>query len=126
MHGLGHGVGLAVHDPDISQTHGRFAPGSAVTIEPGVYVRADAFDYLPDTPGNRAMIQRLRPALLRYRNIGVRIEDVFIFDERGVERVSAAAPREIDEIEALMREGGLGDGTRRGDIIEWFRGTRGR
>jgi Xaa-Pro aminopeptidase len=126
MHGLGHGVGLAVHDPDISQTHGRFAPGSAVTIEPGVYVRADALDYLPDTPGNRAMIQRLRPALLRYRNIGVRIEDVFIFDERGVERVSAAAPREIDEIEALMREGGLGDVTRRGDIIEWFRGTRGR
>lgn len=126
MHGLGHGVGLAVHDPDISQTQGRFGPGSAVTIEPGIYVRADAFDYLPDTPANRAMIQRLRPALERYRNIGVRIEDVFIFDENGVERVSAAAPQEIEEIEALMREPGLGEAGRRGDIVEWFRGNRGR
>jgi Xaa-Pro aminopeptidase len=126
MHGLGHGVGLAVHDPDISQTAQGFGPGSAVTIEPGIYVRADAFDYLPDTPGNRAMIQRLRPALERYRNIGVRIEDVFIFGESGVEHASAAAPREIDEIEALMREPGLGDASRRGDIVEWFRGSRGR
>lgn len=126
MHGLGHGVGLAVHDPDISQTQGAFAPGSAVTIEPGLYIRADAFDYLPDTPANRAMVQRLRPALQRYRNIGVRIEDVFIFDERGVERVSAAAPREIEEIEALMRESGIGQAGRRGDIVDWFRGNRGR
>jgi Xaa-Pro aminopeptidase len=126
MHGLGHGVGLAVHDPDISQTQGRFGPGSAVTIEPGIYVRADALDYLPDTPDNRAMIRRLRPALERYRNIGVRIEDVFIFDENGVEHVSAPAPREVLEIEALMREPGLGDTSRRGDIVEWFRGNRGR
>ena len=126
MHGLGHGVGLAVHDPDISQTHGRFAPGSAVTIEPGIYVRGDVFDYLPDTPGNRAMIQRLRPALERYRDIGVRIEDVFIFDANGVERVSAAAPREIAEIEVLMRERGLDEASRRAAIVDWFRGNRGR
>ncbi|MBR9989646.1 MAG: aminopeptidase P N-terminal domain-containing protein [Gemmatimonadetes bacterium] len=126
MHGLGHGVGLAVHDPDISQTRGSFAPGSAVTIEPGIYVRSDVFDYLPDTPANRAMIQRLRPAAERYRNIGVRIEDVYIFDGNGVERVSAAAPQEIDEIEALMREPGLDDASRRGDMVDWFRGNRGR
>jgi Xaa-Pro aminopeptidase len=126
MHGLGHGVGLAVHDPDISQTQGTFGPGSAVTIEPGIYVRGDAFDYLPDTPANRALIERLRPALEQYRNIGVRIEDVFIFDADGVERVSAAAPQEIDEIEALMREGGLGETSRRGDMVDWFRGNRGR
>ena len=126
MHGLGHGVGLAVHDPDISQTQGMFGPGSAVTIEPGLYIRADAFDYLADTEANRAMIQRLRPALEKYRNIGVRIEDVFIFDERGVERVSSAAPREIAEIEALMREPGLGDASRLDGIVEWFRGNRGR
>jgi Xaa-Pro aminopeptidase len=101
MHGLGHGVGLEVHDPDIS-TNAGFQPGSAVTIEPGIYVRADAFDYLPDTPDNRAMIQRLRPQLTRYANTGVRIEDVYIFDENGVERASRGAPREIAEIEALM------------------------
>jgi Xaa-Pro aminopeptidase len=126
MHGLGHGVGLAVHDPDVSQTPAGFGPGSAVTIEPGVYVRSDAFDHLTDTPANRAMIQRLRPALEQYRDIGVRIEDVFIFDARGVERVSAGAPREIDDIEALMREPGMDAATRRGEIVEWFRQTRGR
>jgi Xaa-Pro aminopeptidase len=126
MHGLGHGVGLAVHDPDVSQMAGGFAPGSAVTIEPGVYIRADAFDHLTDTPSNRAMMERLRPALERYRNIGVRIEDVFVFDERGVERVSAAAPREIAEIEALMREQSATAVTRRAEIIDWFRRTRGR
>ncbi|HEX6308776.1 MAG TPA: aminopeptidase P N-terminal domain-containing protein [Longimicrobiales bacterium] len=125
MHGLGHGVGLAVHDPDISNGENGFQPGSAVTIEPGIYVRADVFDHLPDTPVNRTMISRLRAAVETYRDIGVRIEDVFIFDERGVERVSAAAPQEIEEIEALMRESGIGE-TRRGDIVEWFRGTRGR
>jgi Xaa-Pro aminopeptidase len=126
MHGLGHGVGLAVHDPDVSQTPSGFRPGSAVTIEPGIYVRGDALDHLLDTPANRAMIQRLRPVLERYRDIGVRIEDVFIFDDRGIERVSAGAPREIDEIEALMREPGLGELRRHGDIVEWYRRNMGR
>jgi Xaa-Pro aminopeptidase len=125
MHGLGHGVGLAVHDPDISYTQG-FGPGSAVTIEPGIYVRADVFDHLADTDANRAMVQRLGPVALRYRNIGVRVEDVYIFGDGGVERASAGAPREIEEIEALMRERGLGDLDRRGEIVEWFRRTQGR
>jgi Xaa-Pro aminopeptidase len=126
MHGLGHGVGLAVHDPDISQTPGGFRPGSAVTIEPGIYIRPEVLDDLLDTPANRAMLERLRPVAARYANIGIRIEDVYIFDDRGVERVSAGAPREIDEIEALMREPGLGQTGRRGDIVEWFRRTQGR
>lgn len=126
MHGLGHGVGLAVHDPDVSTTPGGFRRGSAVTIEPGIYVRSDVFDHLPDTPANRALIERLRPAHQRYRNIGVRIEDVYIFDERGVERASAGVPREIAEIEALMRETGMGAATRRPELVEWYRGNQGR
>lgn len=125
MHGLGHGVGLAVHDPDISALAG-FQPGSAVTIEPGIYVRADAFEHLPDTPGNRAMIERLRPAQRRFADIGVRIEDIYIFDDAGVERVSRGVPREIDEIEALMREPSFADVDRRSEIVEWYRFNRGR
>jgi Xaa-Pro aminopeptidase len=125
IHGLGHGVGLAVHDPDISELEG-FQPGSAVTIEPGIYVRADTFDYLPDTPANRAMAERLGPAFRRFVGTGVRIEDVYIFDDSGVERASAAAPREIDEIEALMREASFADGSRRADIVEWYRINQGR
>jgi Xaa-Pro aminopeptidase len=127
MHGLGHGVGLAVHDPDVSQTRGSFAPGSVVTIEPGIYVRADAFDHLSDSPANRAMIARLKAAHERYANIGVRIEDVFIIRDDGtLEMASAAAPREIAEIEALMRETGLGGPGRRGDIVDWYRANGGR
>lgn len=126
MHGLGHGVGLAVHDPDVSQTEGSFQFGSVVTIEPGLYIRGDAFDYLPDTEANRAMIARLRPVHQRYRDIGVRIEDVFILTPSGVERPSSPAPREVAEIEALMAQPGLGEAGRLGDIVEWFRGNQGR
>jgi Xaa-Pro aminopeptidase len=122
MHGLGHGVGLDVHDPDISYFEA-FEPGSAFTIEPGVYVRSDVFDFLRDAPENRAMIERLRPTLERYRDIGVRIEDVYIVTEQGVERASEGAPREIDEIEALMAERGLGQERRRPEVVEWYRQT---
>jgi Xaa-Pro aminopeptidase len=125
MHGLGHGVGLDVHDPDIS-TYDSFQPGSAFTIEPGIYVRADALDFLRDSPENRAMIARLRPALDRYRDVGVRIEDVYIVTEQGVERVSAGVPREIAEIEALMAQPGLGQLERRPEVVEWYRATEPR
>ncbi len=52
MHGLGHGIGLEVHDPDQYYFTGKVAPGSAFTIEPGVYVRANLLDILPKTPRN--------------------------------------------------------------------------
>lgn len=121
MHGLGHGVGMAVHDPDLS-AFGGFEPGTAISIEPGIYIRSDALDFLPETPGNRAFLQRIRPVHQRYSDIGVRIEDIFILDDRGVERVSAAAPREIDEIEALMQEE-AGPGARRPEMVDWYRDT---
>jgi Xaa-Pro aminopeptidase len=121
MHGLGHGIGLDVHDPEISYTAG-FQPGSVFTIEPGVYVRADALDFLPDTPENRQMADRLRPVVQCYRNIGIRIEDDYIVTGSGVERVSAGLPREIAEIEALMAQPRL-DPERRPEIVEWYRAT---
>jgi Xaa-Pro aminopeptidase len=123
MHGLGHGVGLDVHDPDVYLTYGTFQRGSAFTIEPGIYVRGDVFDFLPDTPGNRAMIQRRRAVVERYRDIGVRIEDVYFLTDTGIERISAGVPREIAEVEALMRERGLGEQLRRPEVVEWYRAT---
>jgi len=125
MHGLGHGIGLQVHDPDISY-YEPFQPGSAVTIEPGIYVRSDVFDYLPDVPANREMVERLRPAFERYRDIGVRLEDDYIFDENGVERATAGVPREIDEVEALMRESSPLAERRRPEVVEWYRETEPR
>jgi len=78
------------------------AEGSAFTIEPGIYVRAGLLETLPDTPRNRALIAKIRPAVEKYRNVGIRIEDDYIVTDKGVEWISRA-PREIAEIEALMR-----------------------
>ncbi|MGI9076869.1 MAG: aminopeptidase P N-terminal domain-containing protein [Gemmatimonadaceae bacterium] len=96
MHGLGHGIGLEVHDP---QSGAQIAAGDAFTIEPGIYVRSDVLGVIPDTPRNRAMRQKLQPAVEKYRNIGVRIEDDYIVTDKGVEWISRA-PRELPEIEA--------------------------
>jgi Xaa-Pro aminopeptidase len=59
-------------------------------------------DQLADTPRNRAFIAAVRAAFDRYRNIGVRIEDDYVVTASGLEWLSRA-PREIAEIEALMR-----------------------
>jgi Xaa-Pro aminopeptidase len=122
MHGMGHGIGLDVHDPEASY-YGPTIPGSVFTMEPGVYIRADALDYLPDTPENRAMAHRLGPALERYADIGVRIEDNYLVTADGFERLSAGVPREVAEVEALMREAGRVGAPRIPEVLEWYRKT---
>ena len=75
IHGITHGIGLAVHDPlQGSPGDGTFKIGDAFTIEPGIYVGTRALDVLPDTPKNRAFIARVRATVLKYQNTGVRIE----------------------------------------------------
>ena len=102
IHGISHGLGLAVHDPAQFYSGDRtFKPGDAFTIEPGIYIDSRMLDALPDTPKNRAFIAKVRPAVARYEHAGVRIEDDYVVTDRGTERISTA-PREIDEIEALM------------------------
>jgi Xaa-Pro aminopeptidase len=124
MHGLGHGIGLDVHDPD-QYDWSRIEPGSAFTIEPGIYVRGNLLEILPDTPRNRALIARIRPAVERYRNVGVRIEDDYIATDRGVEWVSRA-PRELADVEALLaRPRTDGVTSRDGAKVEWYRATAG-
>jgi Xaa-Pro aminopeptidase len=87
MHRTGHWLGLDVHDAGEYGAEGRWttlAPGMVLTVEPGLYVR----------PAQDVAEQ--------FWNIGVRIEDDALVTESGCEILTAAAPKAITEIEALM------------------------
>jgi len=74
-HGLGHHVGLDVHDatdPDLT-----LAPGQIVTIEPGLYIPEE--------------------------NLGIRIEDIIVITADGARVLSAALPKTPADIERAMR-----------------------
>jgi Xaa-Pro aminopeptidase len=102
IHGISHGLGLAVHDPaQFYYDKHTFQQGDAFTIEPGIYIGTSMLDQLPDTPRNRAFIAKVKPVVQRYENTGVRVEDDYVITEKGLERISSA-PREIADIEALM------------------------
>jgi Xaa-Pro aminopeptidase len=123
MHALGHGIGLDVHDPDQFYFTGIIQRGSAFTIEPGIYVRANLLDILPKTPRNQALITKIAPAVRRYADIGVRIEDDYVATEHGVEWISRA-PREIAEVEAAMKLPYRGPAPRDSGTVEAYRKGR--
>jgi Xaa-Pro aminopeptidase len=102
-HGVVHWIGMDVHDVG---PRGPLAPGMAFVIEPGIYIREAALDNLPKTPENEAFIERVRPRVQKYKDIGVRIEDSFLLTERGLERLSERVPRTIADIEAFMKPEG--------------------
>jgi Xaa-Pro aminopeptidase len=102
IHGISHGLGLAVHDYlQSSQADPTYKVGDAFTIEPGIYISSKMLDVLPDTPRNRAFIAKVRPVVAKYDMTGVRIEDDYVITDKGLERMSTA-PREVAEIEAMM------------------------
>jgi len=102
-HGLGHGIGLEVHDVGghAYSFSGRFIEGEVLTVEPGIYVSEMLLDMLPDTERNRAFIAAVRDNVRRYAQIGVRIEDDYLVTRDGVDWLSPA-PRTIQEIESAM------------------------
>lgn len=102
MHGTSHWIGLDVHD--VGGRDMPFRPGMVITVEPGIYVREDTLENLDDTPRNRALIESIRPAFERYRNIGVRIEDDVLVTVDGHRVMSEGTPRSIEEIEAFMAQ----------------------
>lgn len=122
MHSLGHGIGLDVHDPGAASGTAPMIPGSAFTIEPGIYVRANLLDIIPNTPANQAMRAKITPAVQKYANIGVRIEDDYIMNADGIEWISKA-PREINEVEAMMKEKWNGPSPRDAATVEAYRST---
>ena len=102
-HGVLHHIGIDVHDVN---TRGPLEAGMAFVIEPGIYIREAALDNLPKTAENAAFIEKVRPVVQKYRNIGVRIEDSFLLTNAGLERLSDGVPRTIQEIEQFMRQSG--------------------
>ena len=106
LHGYGgHGIGLEVHDPaQYYDAAHRFQPGDVFTVEPGLYFSPDLLASLPDTPKNQAMLAKIRPAFEKYKGIGVRIEDDYALTASGLEWLSTGVPREIPEVEGMMRQ----------------------
>jgi Xaa-Pro aminopeptidase len=99
-HGVSHWIGMDVHDVGIRRP---LAAGMAFTIEPGIYIREAALNDLPKTAANAAFIDKVRPIVARYKDIGVRIEDSYLITTAGLERLSKTVPRTIDEIERFMK-----------------------
>ena len=100
MHGLGHWIGMNVHD--VGDYALPLQPGMVFTNEPGIYIREDALDNLPDTPEFKAFKAKVRPVFEKYKNIGVRIEDDMLVTASGVQWMSGKLPRTIADIEAFM------------------------
>lgn len=99
-HGASHGIGYDVHDP-----LQLLAVGTAFTIEPGLYIRQDTIDNLPKDAATAAIVAKIQPAVTKYRNIGVRIEDSFLITSAGLVNLSAKAPRTIADIEKIVGKG---------------------
>ncbi len=74
-HGLGHHIGLEVHDPGPPETP--LEAGMVITIEPGIYIPEEA--------------------------LGVRIEDMILVTSNGGEVLSKALPRDPEAVEKAMR-----------------------
>jgi Xaa-Pro aminopeptidase len=100
MHGTSHYLGMNVHDVNVRGAN--LDAGMVFTVEPGIYIRPDALDYLPKTPENEKFIAAVRPAFEKYKGIGVRIEDDVVVTADGYRNLSAALPRTIPDIEAFI------------------------
>ena len=101
-HGVCHFIGMDVHD--VGDYRRPLEPGMAFVIEPGIYIREQALDHLKDTPEMKAFAEAVRPAVRKYKDIGVRVEYSFLLTEDGLVRLSAGAPRTVEEIEAFLRQ----------------------
>jgi Xaa-Pro aminopeptidase len=98
IHGVSHGIGLNVHDPDGRELQ----PGMAITVEPGLYFRPDALENLPKTPEMEKFREAVRPAFEKYKGIGVRIEDDVLIMNGEPKVLSAGIPSKLEEIEATI------------------------
>jgi Xaa-Pro aminopeptidase len=89
VHKSSHWLGLDVHDVGdyrVDDAWRTLEPGMVLTIEPGIYIPDD--ESVPS----------------HFRGIGIRIEDDILVTRDGPEVLTAAAPKQIADVEAVMRE----------------------
>jgi len=90
VHGTSHHLGLDVHDCALATREeymdAELLPGMVLTVEPGLYFKAD---------------DELAPE--RFRGIGIRIEDDIVITADGCENLSAGMPRSSADVEAWIR-----------------------
>ena len=89
MHGLGHYLGLDVHDVGNYKENGQDKPleiGMVMTVEPGIYI------------SNTANVPE------QFKGIGVRIEDNIAITAQGNSVLTNQVPKSIADIEALMAQ----------------------
>ena len=89
MHRAGHYLGMDVHDVGDYYVGGEprpLQPGNVITVEPGIYI------------SQSAQVDE------QYRGIGVRIEDDVLVTADGHENLTAAIPKSIDALEAILRD----------------------
>jgi Xaa-Pro aminopeptidase len=94
MHGTGHWLGMDVHDvgayrdlTSADKPSRPLQPGMVLTVEPGIYVRPA--EGVPE----------------EYWHIGIRIEDDVVVTDDGCRILTSAAPKAVEEIEALVGTG---------------------
>ncbi|GAB3586549.1 aminopeptidase P family protein [Calidifontibacter terrae] len=91
VHGTSHHLGIDVHDCALAlredYMEAELRPGMILTVEPGLYFKAD---------------DELVPAELR--GIGVRIEDDVLVTATGCDVLSSAMPRSSTDVEEWIRE----------------------
>lgn len=89
VHGTSHHLGMDVHDCAQARTEnyrqGTLKPGMVITVEPGIYFRADDLLVPPE-----------------FRGIGVRIEDDIAVTADGNENLSGMLPHEPEQVESWM------------------------
>jgi len=113
QHGFSHGIGLDVHDIYYyfkSLPERKYAVGMVYTMEPGLYFPEDMIKSIPERLNGKVTEEEFKQFVLKvgdtykkYINIGVRIEDDILITETGNRNLSVAIPKEIEDIEKIIR-----------------------
>lgn len=114
VHDVGdYGIGMMefmINRANTSITGRPLEKGMVLTIEPGLYFRENGLDQLQEFFGDEAskeeiddFIKKVGPVYEKYKNIGIRIEDDVLITENGNRVLSKNIPKEIAEIEKLMK-----------------------